>query len=278
MTTAHEHYRNGDLNAAMDCIADELRRQPEHAAKRAFHAELLCLRGELQQADQQLQLLLQLNPATATTIGIWRQLIRAAQARRDVFSQGRLPEVVDAPSHRIQCLLEILVLLREGSNHQAAERALAMEESRLPCPGFVNGRLVDDLRDLDDCCSGIVEVLASNGRYFWVDQELIVSLALHPPARPLDQLWRRADLVLGNGSEGEVFIPAVYAATADLLRSPDSPDSTDWAALLGRRTDWDIRSGLTRGIGQCTWMAGNEAMALADMETLVMEPLIHHDD
>ncbi|MEX0731278.1 MAG: type VI secretion system accessory protein TagJ [Aquisalimonadaceae bacterium] len=261
MTTAQTYYQQGDLIAAIDAIASELRGEPGNGGKRAFYAELLCLRGDLERADRQLDTLLSLEPGAALTIATWRQLIHAAQARQDVFTNGRVPEIVDAPSTRVQGLLEILVALREGRAADAASRARALEEARLPCPAVVNDKPVQDVRDLDDLCAGVLEVLATNGKYFWVDQECVVSLTFHPAERPLDLLWRKASLVLTSGTEGDVFIPAVYATR-----------TLDQAALLGRSTDWDEAGGLVRGIGQRTWLVGDDALPLADIQTLVMAP------
>src|SRR5690625_2985708 len=237
MTTAQTYYRNGDLHAALGAIAEELRRTPQDAAKRAFFIELLCLRGDFEKAERQLQTLLSLAPDTLITVGTWRQLIHAAQARRDVFEQGRVPDFIGGPSERLSQHLELLVALRDGNPIRAAELVERLEAQRTPQPMRVNDRMVADLRDPDDLCAGILEVLATNGKYFWVEFGQIVELAFEPPERPLDLLWRKARIVLNTGSEGEVFIPAIYPTAGD-----------DAAAWLGRHTDWRGEDGVVRGI------------------------------
>lgn len=258
--SAQALYRSGDLAAAIAAGAEELRHVPADLAKRAFYAELLCLQGQFERADRQLETLLSLEPKTLVTVGTWRQLLRAASARADVFERGALPEVIGEPSARVRGLLAILLALREGRPAEAAAQAQALEAARPAVPCRVNGEPVEDLRDVDDLSAGILELLASNGKYFWVELGQIRSLRFFPPQRPLDLLWRRAEIVLASGTEGEVFVPAVYATASD-----------DPEALLGRRTDWQDCGGLVRGIGQRLWLAGEEALPLAEIDAVEFE-------
>lgn len=257
MSSAQDHYRNGDLGAAVSALSEELRAAPGHVGKRAFLTELLCALGDFERADRQLEAMLALDPDTLLTVATWRQLLRAAQARREVFSAGRAPEVADTPTDRIKTLLTINLAIREGRLAEAAAAAQALEAARRPCPAVVDGQQVEDVRDLDDLCAGILEVLASNGKYFWVDLEQVASLRLEPPRRPLDLLWRKARLVLRNGSDSEVFIPAIYPTVTD-----------DPAALLGRRTDWLDDGGLVRGTGLRTWLIGDHARPLTELDSI----------
>lgn len=259
MTTARTHYRGGNLDAALEAAAAELRDQPNDVAKRAFFVELLCLRGEFEKADQQLQTLLSLAPDTAITVGTWRQLVHAAQARRDVFENGRVPDFIDGPSERMAQHLELLVALHDGNTVRAAELGEMLEAQRAPLAASINERAVNDLRDPDDLTAGILEVLASNGKYFWVEFSQVVEMVFEPPQRPLDLLWRKASIVLNTGTEGEVFIPAIYPTTGD-----------DAEARLGRRTDWREDGGVVRGIGQRLWLADDDIMPLTEITTLAV--------
>jgi len=239
-------------------MADELRHMPDSISKRAFYIELLCFNGEFAKAEQQLETLLTMSPDTLLTVATWRQLVQAAQARKDVFTQGRTPEVIGKPTARIRTQLEILLLLREQRTNQAAALARALEQQREPCPAIVNGVQVGDVRDLDDLCGGILEVMASNGKYFWIEFEQIASLELTPPKRTLDLLWRKASLQLKNGSEGEVFIPAIYEHTP----------ADNETARLGRKTDWQDLGGLICGIGQRMWLIGDQARPISEIRSL----------
>ena len=60
----------------------------------------------------------------------------------------------------------------------------------------------------------------------------------------------------GKVEDGEVYLPAIYAA--------DDP-MTD-ALRLGRETDWrQIEPGPVRGVGQRLFMMGDDAVAMMDL-------------
>src|SRR5699024_12571922 len=107
MTSAQHHFQQGQLNAAIAAIADELRHTPDSGSKRAFYIELLCFNGEFAKAERQLETLLSMSPDTLLTVATWRQLVQAAQTRNDVFAQGRTPEFIGQPTDRIRTQLEI---------------------------------------------------------------------------------------------------------------------------------------------------------------------------
>mgnify|MGYP001329836598 CR=1 FL=1 len=254
MTSAQSHYQKGHLGAAVAAAAEELRLDPANTGKRAFYAELLCLQGAYEKADQQLATLLTLDPAAALTVSTWRHLVHAAQARHDVFNAGRAPELIGPATSRVEKRLEILLALREEDLRRAAQLAQELEATRPTLAATVNGQAYEDVRDADDVCADVLEALASNGKYFWIELAQIRELSLQPPQRPLDLLWRRATLFLSNGSEGEVFLPCTYPTATD-----------DEAALVGRTTDWLNQEGLVRGVGQKLWLVGEDALPLGEL-------------
>jgi len=255
MTSANQYFEQGELDNAIKAVGEDLSQHPDHTAKRAFLAEMLCIKGEYERADRQLDTLVSLEPESALSIGTWRQLIRAAKARDDVFHQGAAPEVVDNPTEHIQQLLGAHLSLRDGSLSEPMQQAIDLDASRKASVAKVNGSSVDDLRDLDDLCAGVLEVMTTSGQYFWVDFSQLSLLEFHPAERPLDLIWRKATIVLNNGTEGEVFVPAIYATP-----------SNDSSALLGKKTDWLETNGLVRGMGQRCWLTGDEAMPFMDIE------------
>jgi len=257
MTTSTEYYKKGMLSEAISELGRELSEKPNDAVKRAFLAELLCISGDLERADAQLDVLVTLEPEKALTIGTWRQLIRAAKTRKEVYNNGRMPDVVDEPTDRIQGLLSMHLSLRESDDKAVSQQTIELENNREACIATVNGKIVDDLRDLDDLCAGVLEVMATNGLYYWVDFAQISSLEFEAPQRPLDLLWRKASIVLHKGTEGEVFIPTIYATPTD-----------DSDALLGRKTDWLEEGGLVRGVGLRNLLAGDEVLPILDIESI----------
>jgi len=256
--SAKDCYLEGRLTAAIAAIAEEIRSEPNNANKRAFLVELLCFNGDFERADKQLNTLVTLDPNVALTVGTWRQLIRAAQARCDVYDSGAIPEVIERPTPRIQNSLALLLAQRENRTNDCAELIAKIEAETTSEGCHINGQLVGDLRDLDDVNAGVLEVLASNGKYFWVDFSQVIELHFSPPERPLDLLWRKASLTLTNGTEGEVFIPAVYHG----IKNDDD------ATKLGRKTHWLEHESVVRGQGLRTWLVGDDDLSIMDITSL----------
>ena len=73
---------------------------------------------------------------------------------------------------------------------------------------------------------------------------------MNPPGRPLDVLYRPANLVLRDGPSGDVMLPALY---------PNSYKSADEELKLGRATDWS-RGDISTGTGVRVMIAGDATM------------------
>jgi type VI secretion system protein ImpE len=224
-------------------------------------AELLLFAGNLERADTQVDTAATLDPTLAIAVAEFRQLLRAEQARGQLLGAGRVPDFLgDGPTASQQAALACIIAIRTGDLPEAATKAAEAEALRTPTPCLIDGRPVDDCRDADDVIGGSLEVLTPTGKYLWVPFDRITALTLHTPERPRDLYWRRATLEVANGPNGEVYIPAVYASDAA---------ETDEALRLGRATDWhDLAEGLTRGIGQRTFMAGEDGIAIMEFATL----------
>ncbi len=264
MLTAKEYYLEGNLKKAVEQITEEVKGAPSNAAKRAFLVELLCFSGDWERADKQLNALLSLDEKSALTVGTWRQLIRAAQARDDVFNNSAIPDVIELPSDRIQIALKLLLTQKENNANQCVELLNSLESQESKNGFSINYELVTDWRDLDDVTSGILELLGTNGKYFWVDFEQIESIEFDKPVRPLDLLWRKASIVLKTGTTGEVFVPAIYP----------TKNSDDDLLKLGRKTNWIEINQIVRGEGLRTWLVGEEAVSIMDVEGVELNSAI----
>lgn len=74
--------------------------------------------------------------------------------------------------------------------------------------------------------------------------------------RPRDLLWRRASMTVADGPDGEVYLPAIYAAD----------DATTDALRLGHETDWrETEGGPVRGVGQRLLIVGEDAVAMMEL-------------
>ena len=264
--SARELFHAGRLTRAIEVQNGEVRSRPADTAARGFLVDLLCFAGNWDRADQQLESLRQQDRQAEVGIALARQLIRAAHWRQQFFREGRLPEFVQPPSERLQLHLRAAVLAREGANGEAAELLARAEEARPKPRGTADGAAFDDFRDLDDLTAAVLEVLTSTGKYYWIPLERVRSIDLHAPVHARDLLWRRATLVVADGPEGEVFLPAIYAA------HPGSGGEQEDLLSLGRRTDWsEARGEPVRGRGQRMFLVGDEARAISELGRIEFE-------
>jgi len=260
IVNTHELYQSGDLQGAIRSSLEEVRLHPTDTARRLLLCELLCFAGDLERADRQLEMVARQDPESVPGIHAFQQLIRAEEARQQFFTAGRLPEFLGPPNDSVRLLLEASIRVREGAFAEAAEMLARAEEGRPRVSGTCNGQPFQDLRDLDDQTSCVLEVLAGNGRYYWAPIGQVQAVEFQKPTRPRDLLWRPARLVVGDVMDGEVFLPALYAG---------SHAEQDDRARLGRETDW--RGGErapTRGVGQRMFLVGDEARTILEIASL----------
>ena len=261
--TAHELYQEGRLGDAIASLIAIVKKKPLDQESRGLLCEFMIIQGELERADKQLDLLAHQTPEQAMGISLFRQLIRAEEVRRQFFSQGRIPEVLVEPDSLMRKYLQASLCFREGNLAEAQSVLELAESERTTLSGTCNGKEFTEFRDLDDRTSGVLEVLTSTGKYYWVPFELITQIEFHEPERPLDLLWRRATLETAvEHAEGDVYLPCIYY-------QGDGSNMSD-AHRLGRETDWiGDETEPAQGIGQRLFLVGDEALSIMELEELV---------
>ena len=172
----------------------------------------------------------------------FRQLIRAEQHRREVFTQGRPPEFLSRPEGAVKLLLEAAAFARDGALQDAGRLLDQAEQARPRLKGTCDGVSFEDFRDLDDQVSCILEVLTTQGNYYWIPIDQIESIEFHKPVRSRDLLWRCTHLIVRDGPDGEVYVPVLY---------PGAAEEPEDDIRLGRRTDWRGGDEISvQGVGQ----------------------------
>lgn len=258
---ALEIFNRGDIGGATEAALEFVRNNPKDSGAREVLAEFLCFRGQFEKADRQLETLLVQDPKSVIVASLVRQLIRAETARRECWKQGRVPEFLGEPDASMQNLLLAAVKIREGQLEQAAEHAAAAEELRPVVAGVCNGKPFSDFRDLDDLCGGILEVLTSTGKYFWIPMSRVISVEFEAPLRPRDLLWRQCQMEVESGPHGVVYLPVTYAG-------PTAGDPTAEIAL-GRTTEWtSVGDSIVCGAGQKMFAVDDEDFSLLELESL----------
>jgi type VI secretion system protein ImpE len=263
--TAHELLNAGQLTEAIEVATSLVKASPKDLEHRWLLGELLILAGQYDRADAQFDTMTTLEPKAAVAVTPIRQLLRAETARRQFYDEGRLPELLDGACQQVRDRLEAFVLLREGKAGDAGDVVERAEIARPALPGSVTSagqtRAFDDLRDLDDITAGVFEVYTQTGKYYWIEMDRVERVSFTAPKRPLDLLWREAQLAVKDAFDATVHIPMVYGSltgTSDALR-------------LGRHTEWVGGEGeAVVGVGRrCYALNGEEqldAMAIEAIE------------
>jgi type VI secretion system protein ImpE len=253
-------FRAGQLTAAVEAAGAMVRKTPSDISTRVLLAELLLFTGNFERTDVILDAASQLDPEAVIVVAEFRQLLRAEMARRQFWRDGRVPEFLGEPSETQRLLMAATVSLRAGDLVEAGKLAAAAEAARPHAQGTTGKHRFEDFRDVDDLCAGSLEVLTTTGKYFWIPIERVSSIDFHPPKRARDLFWRRATLSVQNGPDGDVYLPALYS---------NEGAASDDAQRLGRSTDWIGDDGApVRGVGQRTFLVGDEALEIMSLETL----------
>jgi type VI secretion system protein ImpE len=260
--TPQELYEAGKLREAIDAGTEAVRRAPTDAGQRWLLCELLCFAGDFERADRQLDALGHQNPEILTTAAVIRQLIRAEEARQQFFTDGRVPEMLGVPPAWMRLQLEASIHVREKRPAEAMRLLGDAEEQRPHLKGSCDGQDFDDFRDMDDVIGCVFEVLTSTGKYYWIPADRVEVVEFRPYERPHDLLWRRAHMIVRDGPDGEVFLPALYAGAAH---------ETDDRLRLGRMTEWRGAEGEPiRGVGQRTYWFGGEEKPILEITTVTI--------
>ena len=263
MDSFSEQYNEGNIEGCLNQLVQEIKQNPDEHFKRMLFGQMLCIAGDYERADKQLDLLSTLEPKYVMEVANWRNLIRAAQHRKDFYEEGRPPEAIGELTPRMEKHIEAIAALRTNDADAFAKVLEEAEGLRQQTKGSWNddSKAFDDFRDLDDLNGGFMEVLAPNGKYYWIANESISSVVFEETKLPIDYLWRKAALVLNDGTQGEVYIPVTYVNT-----------ETD-QQRLARETDWQQYQSTQamRGYGQKTYLVGDEAVSILEINSIEFE-------
>jgi type VI secretion system protein ImpE len=190
---------------------------------------------------------------------IYQQNFKAERDRMRLFSDGVKPEFMTQTYPYVDSLLAANNRVREGNAAEARELLDLVEEERPAFPCKVNGEGFSDFRDYNDLTMCVFEVIFKES-YLWIPFEQVRKIEFFKPKTLRDLYWIQAQVELKNGTNGEMFLPALYSGTWK---------SDNDQVRLGRMTDWrDMGSDVFVGEGtKLYWMDGRDKSIL-DIETL----------
>lgn len=261
-------FREGNLAGALTAANAAVRRAPTDIGARVLLAELLAFSGNIERADVVLDACGDLDPTAAIVVAEFRQLLRGELARRQLFSDGRVPEFLGEPTAAQRSSLAAIVALRNGDVSEAARLAAEAEEARPHPKGTAGGTAFTDMRDADDLLASCFEVITTTGKYFWIPPERVLLLEFHAAKRPRDLFWRRATMQVADGPDGDVYLPAIYPPT-----TMETATAMTDALKLGRATDWHQAgsNGPTLGLGAVTILVGEDTLTWLEMDKVAFQ-------
>lgn len=260
MSDGRQLYQEGRLSAAIDALNTEVKARPTDVNLRGFLAELLCFAGNHERVDLLLDQMTGIDSTLGVPLALFRQLVRADVARQQFYEAGRLPELLGSPPPWINAALQASIGVRDGRSAEAQALLAGAEGERPPLAGVRDGASFDDMRDLDDVVGSAFEVYTTNGKFYWIPMDRVIEVEFRPPQRPRDLLWRHAHMVVRDGPEGDVYMPALYF---------NSAKQEDELLRLGRSTDWRGGEGEPiRGVGQRCFLIGEESVPILEIESL----------
>ncbi|HXM79154.1 MAG TPA: type VI secretion system accessory protein TagJ [Thermoanaerobaculia bacterium] len=255
MATGKELFDAGKLQASLDAVTAEVKANPTDVKRRTFLFELLCLAGEWDRAEKQIDVIGQQSIESAMAVTVYRANIKAERERIRLFQDGAAPHFLSEPPAYVDLYVEAIGKLRKGEVAAARELLDRAEEQRPALTGTFNGETFLDFRDYNDLTAGALELIVKD-KYAWLAFEHIQSIEIDPPKSLRDLLWVPARIKAADGTTGEVFIPARYFG---------SSEHSDDRVRLGRMTDWKaVSEDLFQGMGLRVFLIGEEEQSVLE--------------
>ena len=228
MNEAKAQLDAGNLSGAVESALNAVKASPTDVMARTFLFELACFAGDLERAEKQLDVIgHQDNNAMIGSL-IYRGNLKAERDRLKLFSDSQKPEFMMSPPDYVIGLLTANNRLREGNLAEAREILDQVENERPAFACKINGEEATDFRDYNDLTACVFEVIVKD-TYVWLPIEQVERIEFIAPKSLRDLFWIQAKVETVNGTNGEMFFPALYA---------NSFKSDNDQVRLGRMTDW----------------------------------------
>lgn len=266
MPQAKELFDAGQLDAAIAELTREVKARPTDMHLRTFLFELLCLAGDWDRADKQLDVIG--NQSTQAEIGvqIYRNNTKAERARERLFADGLQPHFLLEPPPYVDLHLAALAFLRNGDGQSARETLDRAEEERPMLSGRYNGNQVfKDFRDDSDFTGPVLELIVRE-QYAWLPFEQIARIEFAPPKSLRDLIWSSVSIEARDGTVGEVYVPNLYPQTAA---------NSDDQVRLGRLTSWQqVGDGLQQPAGLRLFLIDGEDRARLEVQSVEFNQVV----
>jgi len=221
--------QQGELNAALAALTQQVKAKPADASQRVFLFQMLVVLGQWDRAQTQLELAGQLDVSVMAMVQTYRDVINCELHRQAVFAGKSKPLIFGEPEEWVALLVEAQQCFARGDyaafktlNAQAFEQA----ETR---SGKINDEPFAWLADADQRMGPVFEFIF-NEHYYWVPMSRVRSLRTDEPADLRDLVWQPAEVTWTNGGKLIVMLPSRYPRTEGVSETDLLARSTDWVA------------------------------------------------
>lgn len=255
--TPTELFHEARLTEAIDAQRGVVAARPDDIGERLLLCELLAF-TDRDEVWRQLDQLRDLPANVSEYVAEWRRLLHADEARH----AGQPPDAVPEPTAQFEWRIRADHRSRRHNPDRALDLLDDADESAPWIEGHVDGRPFEGWRDADALLGPMLEVFHGD-RFCWVGLEQVRKLRLEVAPQLRDIVYRPATIWLADGDPSEVFIPGLYAGTAD------HPED---GIRAGFGVDWVEEAGIMRGLGARTFLFGEEELDLNEFRQVEARP------
>jgi len=256
---AERSVREGDLDAALSHLQDQVRKAPADAELRVFLFQLLSVMGQWERAHTQLNVAADLDASTLAMVQMYREAIACERLRAEVFAGKRSPVIFGEPDQWLALLIEALLVAGTDRAGEATDLRARAFEAAPPSRGTIDGEAFEWIADADMRLGPVCEAVI-NGRYYWLPFDRLSRIDVEAPADLRDVVWMPVHLQFANGGEAVAVVPTRY---------PGSESAADNAVRLARKTVWSENSpDMFVGLGQRVLATDAGEHALMDVRCI----------
>jgi type VI secretion system protein ImpE len=258
---AERFVHDGNLQAALQELQEQIRNRPEDSHHRTFLFQLLAILGQWQRALNQLDVLSNLETSTWPMVQLYREAIRCEVLRAEIFAGQRKPLIFGEPPRWLALLLESLRLTAEGQYTQALSLRDQAFDMASESSGTIDDQPFNWIADADTRLGPVLEIIL-NGRYYWAPFQQIRTISIPQITDLRDLVWLPAQFTWINEGQAYGLIPTRY---------PNSETAKDPSIQLARKTEWlQLADGVYQGLGQRMLVTDQDEYPLLDIRKITV--------
>ncbi|MEO6363355.1 MAG: type VI secretion system accessory protein TagJ [Caldimonas sp.] len=246
---------------ALKHLQERVREKPQDARLRTFLFQLLCVLGQWDRAQMQLELCGQLDHGTLAMVNTYREALKCEVVREAVFAGKTTPIVFGQPQAWVASLAEALQADARGDVDLASSLRSDAMGAAPATAGTLDETPFEWIADADSRLGPVLEAVV-NGRYVWVPFGTLAKVSIEAPADLRDLVWAPAHLTLANGGDTVALLPSRYVG---------SGAEGDGVLQLSRKTEWiELGPDQYRGLGQRFLTTSDSELGLLEVREIVL--------